>query len=77
MVKEPHSSYTPFLFFLNLKILRWHRVRLDLHFPYELLARNIDCPNTLGRLSFFTSTRTTLFTNVINLSVQVTNYAIE
>ncbi|CAI6368362.1 unnamed protein product [Macrosiphum euphorbiae] len=73
--REPHTTYNPILSLLNLHTLEYSRISLDLCFLYKLLNGNVDCPDFLNRLTFYTPTFNTRSTNTFRSSLQVTNYA--
>jgi hypothetical protein len=51
--REPHSSYSLLLTFLNIETLKQHRMRLDLYFSYKLFTGLIDYPEFLSSFSFY------------------------
>ncbi|XP_025419691.1 uncharacterized protein LOC112690015 [Sipha flava] len=57
IIREPHSSYTSLLTFLNIETLEQRHLRLELYFTYKLLTGLIDCPEFLCRFSFHTPSR--------------------
>jgi len=73
--REPHSSYNPLLSLLNLLTLEHRRISLDLWFLYKLLNGNVDCPDFLSRLTFYTPAFNTRSKNASRLNIQVTKYA--
>jgi hypothetical protein len=73
--RESHTTYNSLLSLLNLQTLEHRRVSLGLCFLYKILNGNVDCPDFLSRLTFYTPTFNTRSTNTFRLSLQVTNYA--
>jgi hypothetical protein len=72
--KETHTSYNLLLSTLHLKTLEQRRISLELCFLYKLLAGNVDFPDFLSRLLFYTSTLSTWSADTISLSLSVINY---
>lgn len=73
--RDPHSSYSPILFILNLETLERRRLRLDLYFAFKLFSGIIDCPDFLSRFSFHVPTRSTRTRNTFYMNMEITNYA--
>ena len=54
--REPYTTYNSLLSILNLQTLEQRRISLDLCLLYKLLAGNVNCPDFISRLFFYTST---------------------